>query len=129
MLIEGIRIFHPHVYDAIRGTPEYFLKAGCETTRDPAFKQRARETVERALEADGVDDKEVVRARLLELLFPRLKAVFGNTFYGSDWDGRWERKQRVCAEAYFHRYFRYGIPPGDVADVEIAGPLDEARAA
>jgi predicted KAP-like P-loop ATPase len=127
MLIEGIRIFYPHLYDAIRANPEYLLKAGREATRDPAFKQRAKECIERALEADGVDDKDTVRARLLEVLFPRLKAIFGNTSYGSDWDGRWEREQRVCAEPYFHRYFRYGIPPGDIGDLEVAALLEVAR--
>jgi predicted KAP-like P-loop ATPase len=62
MLIEGIRIFYPRLYDAIRQSPEYFLNAGREATRDEPFKQRAKETVERALEADGVDDKDTVRA-------------------------------------------------------------------
>jgi predicted KAP-like P-loop ATPase len=126
MLVEGIRIFYPHLYDAIRGNPEYFLKAGREATRDPAFKQRAKECIERALEADGAEDKDTVRARLLEVLFPRLKAIFGNTFYGSDSEGRWEREQRVCTEPYFHRYFRYGIPPGDIGDLEIEAFLDVA---
>lgn len=126
MLIEGIRIFYPRVYETIRDNPEHFLKAGRETMRDQALKQRAKEVVERALEADGVADKETMRSRLLEVLFPRLKAVFGNTVYGPDWDGRWEREQRVCAEPYFHRYFRYGIPPGDIADLEVGTLLDVA---
>jgi predicted KAP-like P-loop ATPase len=126
MLIEGIRIFYPRVYETIRDNPEYFLKAGREAMHDQALKQRAKEVVERALEADGVDDKDTIRSRLLEILFPRLKAVFGNTVYGSDWDGRWEREQRVCAGSYFHRYFRYGIPPGDIADLEVAALLDVA---
>jgi len=125
MLIEGVRIFYPHLYEAIRENPEYFVGRR-ETARDEAFKQRARECVERALEADGVPDGGPVRARLIEVLFPRLKAVFGNTFYGSDWDGRWEREQRVCAEPYFLRYFRYGLPPGDIGDLEIAALLDIA---
>jgi len=127
MLVEGIRIFYPHVYDMIRENPEYVLKAGRETMRDQAFEQRAREAVDRALEADGVDDKEAVRGRLLEVLFPRLKAIFGNTSYGSEWDGRWEREQRVCSEAYFHRFFRYGIPPGDISDLEVDALVDVAK--
>jgi len=83
--------------------------------------------VERALEADGIADKETVRRGLLEVLIPRLKGIFGNTTYGSDWDVRWEREQRICAEGYFHRYLRYGIPPGDIPDLEVNALLEVAR--
>ena len=126
MLIEGIRIFYPNLYEAVRANPEFFLKGGREVTQDEEYKQRVKHLVERALEADRVDDKETVRRRLLEVLFPRLKGIFGNTTYGPDWDGRWEREQRVSTEAYFHRYFRYGIPPGDISDLEVTALLDVA---
>jgi hypothetical protein len=33
---------------------------------------------------------------------------------------------RNCAEPYFHRYFRYGIPPGDIGDLEVGALLDVA---
>jgi len=82
MLIEGMRIFYPKLYETIRGNPDYFLRGGREVMRDEEFKQRVKQAVERALEADGVDDKELVRRRLLEVLFPRLKGIFGNTTYG-----------------------------------------------
>src|SRR5439155_14514484 len=112
---------------AIRATPESFLKGGREATRDEEYKHRVKQLVERALDADRVDDRDTVRRRLLEVLFPRLKGIFGNTTYGSDWDNRWEREQRVCAEGYFHRYFRYGIPPGDIPDLEVNALLEVAR--
>jgi hypothetical protein len=127
MLIEGIRIFYPNLYEAIRGNPEFFLNGGREVMRDDEYKQRVKQLVERALEADGIADKETARRRLLEVLFPRLKGIFGNTTYGPDWDGRWEREQRICAEEYFHRYFRYGIPPGDIPDLEVNVLLEAAR--
>jgi hypothetical protein len=81
-----------------------------------------------ALEGIGVIDKQLIRQRLLEVLFPRLQKVV----YGSDWNSRWYREQRVCSTEYFERYFRYGVPLGDVSDLkvkdllEIAGTASEA---
>jgi hypothetical protein len=127
MLIEGIRVFYPKLYVTIRDNPEYFLKLDRDG-RDERIRQRAIELIESALEGTGVMDAGMVKHRLLEVLFPRLK----NTVYGSEWDERWSREQRVCSTDYFARYFSYGVPPGDVPDLkvsrvlEIAGLADDA---
>ena len=63
---------------------------------------------------------------LLQVLFPRLKGVFGNHHFGDDWDQRWQREQRICADAYFARYFHYGIPPRDISDQTITGIIEAA---
>jgi hypothetical protein len=129
MLIEGIRVFYPKLYMTIRDNPEYFLKADRDSGRDDSFRRRAAELIDSALEGIGITDKEMVRRRLLEVLFPRLK----NTVYGSDWDERWHREQRICSTEYFQRYFSYGVPAGDVPDLkvnqllEIAGSAHDAK--
>jgi len=129
MLIEGIRIFYPKLYVTIRDNPEYFLKADQNSGRDDSFRRRAGELIDSALEGIGITDKEMVRRRLLEVLFPRLR----NTIYGPDWDERWHREQRICSTEYFQRYFNYGVPAGDVPDLkvnqllEIAGSVDDAK--
>jgi hypothetical protein len=122
MLIEGIRIFYPKLYSAIRDNPGYFLKSGGDGHQQyEAHRQRAAAIISQALEGIGVPDKEQVRTRLLEVLFPRLS----NMRYGSDWDRRWEREQRACSDKYFKRYFTYSVPPGDVSDIEVGRFLDE----
>lgn len=120
MLIEGIRIFYPKLYIAIRDNPEYFLNTGGDRHEHEAHRQRAAAIIDEALEGIGVLDKEQVRARLLEVLFPRLS----NMGYGPDWDKRWEREQRVCSDKYFKRYYTYSVPPGDVSDIEVERHLE-----
>jgi hypothetical protein len=124
MLIEGIRVFYPKLYVAIREDPETFLGQGREMTREEAVKKRTIEIIDGGLEGLDTQEKERVRRRLLEVLFPRLQAVSGNTWWGSDWEPRWEREQRVCSRQYFDRYFSYSIPPGDVPDQVVTGFLD-----
>lgn len=115
MLIEGIRIFYPRLYTAIRDHPEYFLNPGDDRHQHEVHRQRVTAIIDGALEGIGILDKEQVRARLLEVLFPRLS----NMGYGHDWDKRWEREQRICSDKYFKRYFTYSVPPGDVSDIEV----------
>jgi hypothetical protein len=116
MLIEGIRVFFPKLYAAIRENPDIFLGQGREAAKDERVKKRATEIIEYGLGGLDAQDMERVRRRLLEVLFPRLQGIFGNTWWGSDWEPRWEREQRVSSRQYFDRYFSYSVPPGDVSD-------------
>lgn len=115
MLIEGIRIFYPKLYATIRDNPEYFLNAERGSAADNKFRERATALIDNALDGIGLVDKRTVRRRLLEVLFPRLQ----NVTYGSEWDKRWDREQRICATGYFPRYFSYGVPLGDISDFKI----------
>jgi predicted KAP-like P-loop ATPase len=125
MLIEGIRVFYPRLYVTIRDNPEYFLKADREAGRGDSFRRRAAELINSALEGIGVIDKERVQRRLLEVLSPRLK----NTVYGPEWDKTWSMEQRICSTDYFERYFRYGVPPGDVPDLKVKRLLERVKSA
>ncbi len=131
MLIEGIRVFYPSLYTIIRENVDIFLRTGQRLSRDDsAENKRATDTIAKGLE--GLDATEQQAAKdLIQVLFPRVKGVYGNTHYGSDWDERWEREQRVCSDEYFHRYFSYAVPPRDIPDqvlmtfLEAAKTLDE----
>jgi hypothetical protein len=48
--------------------------------------------------------------------------------YGSDWDGRWAREQRICSDQYFPRFFHYALPPRDVGDRAVADLVEMAAA-
>ena len=125
MLIEGIRIFYPKLYTAIRDNPEYFLERdGNGHQQHEAHCQRVAAVIGEALEGVGIPDKGQVRSRLLEVLFPRLS----NMGYGHEWDKRWAREQRICSSEYFKRFFTYSVPPGDVSDIEVGRLLEEIAA-
>lgn len=125
MLIEGIRVFYPRLYELIRDNRGYFMTRRNDEHGAAAAKQRATELIAAALAGTGADQDRVTR-RLLEVLFPRLKTLLGNYQYGGDWDATWAREQRICSEQYFDRYFRYAVPPGDLADARVQELLEAA---
>jgi hypothetical protein len=114
LLIEGIRIFYPSLYRAVRDNADLFLTSDHDGNRN-GRGERANQVIEGALDDVSPETKKRVRERLLEALFPRL----GRMGYGAEWDEIWDKDQRICSPNYFARYFTYSIPPGDVADHEI----------
>jgi KAP family P-loop domain len=125
MLIEGVRIFYPKLYELIRDNRQYFIARRNDGHGAAAAKQHAIELINGALAGTGADQDRVTR-RLLEVLFPRLKTLLGNYVYGKEWDDTWAREQRVCSEHYFDRYFRYAVPPGDLPDSRVAELVEVA---
>jgi KAP family P-loop domain len=118
MLIEGMRIFYPALYETVRQNPSVFLGSASWERNDDERRKRHLKILEAGLM--DLDSAEQAAAKdLLKVLFPRLKAMFGNTYYDSDWDRRWRDQQRLCSSRYFARYFQYAIPTGDVPDKAI----------
>ncbi len=118
MLIEGIRVFYPKLYDVIRDNPDVVLGSNPSRRDNAEWRKSSLATLEPGFA--GLVGAELDAAQdVLQVLFPRLKAVFGNCHYGDEWDERWQREQRICSDAYFVRYFHYGIPPRDISDEAI----------
>ena len=126
MLLEGIRLFYPRLYTAIRDNQTVFCRRGVER-HDQQERKKSLAIIEMALEDLDPDAADAAR-RLLQALFPRVKGVFGNMGYGTDWDGRWAREQRVCSTHYFDRYFSYAVPLGDVPDQQLRRVIEVAAA-
>lgn len=120
MLMEGIRIFFPKLYTAIRDNPRLFLAAPYgEHQQLEAHRQRVAALIKEVLPHLQDSDCQRIRSRLLEPLFPRLRQAQ----YDNEWESEWRSEQRICSEQYFSRFFGYGVPPGDVADSEITDLL------
>lgn len=127
MLIEGIRVLYPNLYVAIRENPDLFLQGEPEGRRN-AFDRgisRIDSILEGATPALSTEERAILKARLLEPLFPRV----GNSIYGRDWEATWSADQKVCSGQYFKRYFTYSVPVGDVPDAQIAALCTVAPAA
>lgn len=126
MLIEGIRIFFPSLYEAIRKNKSLFTGTFSDrqhSNSDPE-KEYVKSIIDAALlSSEEIDKKGVIR--LLKNMFPKLNSIYGNTTYGSDWYKEWDKGQRVCSETYFSRYFTYSIPINDIADGLIASLISE----
>lgn len=116
LLIEGLRVFSPEIYELIRNNKNMFTKDPCIGYRkDDKETQRRKQKIETALNKFSFEIAEEIKKVLL-FLFPRLNNVFGNTSYGTEWEISWNNQQRVCADNYFQRYFTYSIPKGDIPD-------------
>jgi predicted KAP-like P-loop ATPase len=113
LLIEGMRVFFPKLYD--------FVRVNSETVLDPPTEYNKKEIADRV--SRGIETvEEEYRAdarRLLLMLFPRLESVFGNMTYDSESEVGWEREKRVCSRSYFQRYFSYAIGKGEISDRRI----------
>src|ERR1051326_3919516 len=123
MLIEGVRVFYPHLYASIRSNPEIFLgsRSSYESKKDEEGRKELFESAfDQLTESEQKSEKELV-----EFLFPR--ASHGST-YGGTWDEKWQKEQRICSDHYFHRFFKYGISSRDVADLEIKNLVADATA-
>lgn len=127
MLVEGIRVFYPRLYNSIRENPDIFLCSNRTMTRQDSLRQRATEIIDGALSEIHAEDRERIRRGLLEVLFPQLKGIFGNVSYGSGSLEKWDKEQRVCSQDYFDRYFRYSVPQGDVSDLSVARLLEASE--
>lgn len=110
MLIEGLRVFYPKLYRAIRDNPQLWLKYGDGGRQDRLNKIRL--AVEASTPKIDVEERESLTQGLLKYLFPRV----GDSHYDGEWDAVWAQAKRVCSSEYFHRYFSYGVPPNDLSD-------------
>ena len=125
MLIEGMRVLYPSLYMLVRDNPDVCLGSSGVRRRENEWKKRHLEILEAGVREFSPVEQEAAK-ELLQTLFPQLKSVFGNTIYGSDSEARWVQERRICSDRYFHRYFHYAVPSGDIADAAIDGLLAAA---
>lgn len=111
LLVEGLHVFYPAIYETIRSHPEEFL-GGLTGRIDDRVRKAQRELLAKGMRGHPDEIKSAVE-RLLGELFPRFKSVG----YGSEWEEGWASKKRLCSRHYFSRYFSYAILAEDVSDV------------
>jgi hypothetical protein len=126
LLMEGIRIYYPRLYVAIRDNADLFLGGGRDSDQntESARRRRIADLIGEVAGDITAEQNASLRGDLLETLFPRLRT----TRYGHEWEPHWAREQRICSEQYFQRYFTYSVPPGDIGDLEVKSFLNEVAA-
>ncbi len=118
MLVEGLRIFYPNLYEHIKENPDLYL--GAPVGRDKARQQQEAAERERPLERLTRRERDAAR-RLIAALFPRTTGMDVRHEVA-----RWDREQRVASERYFERYFQYAIASNDLPDRELSAFLEQA---
>lgn len=127
MLIEGVRVFYPKLYDVIKKHPNLFTGVFSESmyNNKDAEKTKIKEIIDQSLNAFDLEIKEGVIS-LLESMFPKLQAVYGNMHFSSNFTESWYKAQRICSNAYFKRYFAYAVPHDDISDQIIQNIIEQA---
>lgn len=115
LLVEGLRMFYPKLYDTIRHNPEPVLRTH-SADRPNADGDKY---IEANTEGLTTEEKRAA-ASLVKALFPRM----GSTIIGSDWEAEFARDQRIASSYYFPRYFTYGVSSSDVPDLALKAFLD-----
>ncbi|MEG5044422.1 P-loop NTPase fold protein [Microcoleus sp. B4-C1] len=126
MLIEGMRLFYPVLYDVVKNNPEIFSISPFTYNREDS-KQRSLEIINKGIQGLTTDEGESAK-NLLKALFPCLKqtGILGNINYiSSGWKGEWDIEQRASSSHYFSRFFSYSISDNDISDGEITSFLSQ----
>jgi len=128
MLIEGIRVFYPVLYDTVRDNAEIFLgsKLNLYLNYEQVIRAKTLEVINHGLEGLTSDECESAKY-LLKILFPKLCGILDNFHYGSEWEEKWSRDRRICSQEHFSRYFTYTVAEDSVNDSEINALLDGAQ--
>lgn len=121
MLIEGIRIFYPVLYDTIRSNPDIFLITEAfyisEQSKEDE-KTKVKDNIEVGMK--GLNSEEKKNAlHLLQFLFPKLQSIYGNVVFDYGEPKTWAQQKRVASKYYFTKYFSYSLLESDVPDVVI----------
>lgn len=129
MLLEGIRVFCPSLYEVLRVNKDLFTGTfrDSQYSNNDSEKEHIRNLIDDALSV-GKNINKSGFVELLKNMFPKLQSVYGNMSFGSDWYEKWNNGQRICSDNYYSRYFTYAIPRGDISDKSIQDLSDNCEA-
>jgi hypothetical protein len=119
MILEGLKIFYPGLYDFIRSNGQLFLERTDRDQSDFNSKKQKQDEIKKEIsQATAMYDekKQKVIIGMLEQLFPQLKIIYSNSGYSDDIYVRWTKEKRICSSKYFDRYFSYSVQEGDIPD-------------
>lgn len=116
MLVEGIRVFYPKLYKAIKESSDIFLNGNNNNLNSNSSDKK--EIFETFI-ANLTQEESEASKRLIKYLFPKTESLYRNISYNYDWDKTWSEKQRICSKEYYTRYFSYSIGMNDLSDLKI----------
>jgi predicted KAP-like P-loop ATPase len=128
MIVEGLKIFYPELYDFMRSNSRFFLtRTG---SANEMIGQLKKEDIKKKIdEVIAIYDvnKRTIIVSLLCKLFPQLNAVYHNMYYTDDTYKKWLQEKKICSVKHFERYFSYTVLEGDISDILFESLLDELK--
>lgn len=126
ILFEGVKLFYPNYYNFIKDSPEYFIESYQDLytrERDNTKKKEFLQKIE-SLSKDFSKREQASIEDLLKHLFPITNEAFNNYTYSYQ-DNAWEKEKRIASFKYFHRYFLYSVPKGEISDIYFDGYINQ----
>jgi predicted KAP-like P-loop ATPase len=117
MLIEGVRIFYPSLYEAIRNHKKFFTKI-FQQENSKLVKKHIEDIINTAFDLPHINKENIIR--LLIQLFPNLNLRSKKILFNFESYQKWDLGQRICSKNYFSKYFLYSVPNGEIADSAIS---------
>ena len=116
--IESLRAFRPMIYDIIHKNPKFFAgNVDAKGSLIPTLDEIKNFHHSWLAELED-EDKEPVK-RLLLHLFPKLEAVWHDTYSPAQDESIWGKQLRICSLDIFPNYFRLVLTEDQFSDAEI----------
>jgi predicted KAP-like P-loop ATPase len=123
--IECMRVFEPGIYAALQENKSLLTEHELNYGDAAKAKERLKTSVEKLLKA-ALGKPENTKY-ILTILFPKLESIWGNMFYGNEYNRVWTRQRRICSPDFFDRFFILRIPTGQVSESVIQAILESCE--
>ena len=114
LLVEGLRLLYPAVYEVVRSDPEMFVRS----SSDESKKRALQEHLNGALKLLDPKAKKAAE-ELLRQLFPACSYLFTDLGFAGDPLPEWDRERRIASPEFFGRFFSFSVLEGQVPDVKL----------
>lgn len=116
--LETIRLFEPAVYARLRHLKPTLLSDHGGPMARHGEREAAKASVEGLIEL-APEERRNQLSRVLVRLFPRVAPLVGqrSAFYDQD---LWVRECRICADAFFDRYFALSLREDELSEADVA---------
>lgn len=119
--ITCIQVFLPEVYYEIRENKGVFTELfGPSTTIKE--KENAKQLCDNIINMADESFRDSLK-KILEYMFPKLKAVYGKTHYGPEWLHTWRKDLKICSSDIFDIYFKLSIPKDKISKNELEATI------
>ncbi|MFT4168491.1 MAG: P-loop NTPase fold protein [Dysgonomonas sp.] len=118
MLIEGVKIAYPNLYEYIKENYNYFI----EEYKNILGKEDndKKELVKKKIETLIINYEKKEQDRIIELLcelFPILQSIYKNMAFSNRQYENWYKDKRISSPYYFKRFFSYTVIKGELSDI------------
>lgn len=111
IIIEGIKIFYPELYDFIRMNSYLFTIYNKEEIKKRDVKNKLSHIID-----TYNAEKQTAIIKILQQLFPQLKSIYNNIILSDSAYTQLTKEKKICSGRYFDRYFAYTVQEGDIPD-------------